>query len=165
MSNNKRRDFHVDSSEGGAIVPVNRLQSMLQQVQQQGGVAPSQPYSPPMTVDYTNTQPVEVRYVNAPTSYKPRIPQIEIPYVETWKAHRLHPQNPWRFVWYPVYFLSDVIKSPVGVGAVGLWLFVMLLNFLLNGSYTGPGYASGKKIEVVPKEAPQFALPVVKQLE
>jgi len=35
MSRNQRRNFDVDYSEGGAIVPVNRLQNMLQQVQQQ----------------------------------------------------------------------------------------------------------------------------------
>jgi hypothetical protein len=163
MSNNKRRNFDVDYSEGGAIVPTTRLQNMLQQVQQQGGVVNQQGSFPPVTT--YDTQPVEVRYVNSATSYKPRVPQIEIPYVETWKAHRLHPQNPWRFVWYPAYFLGDCIKSPVGVGAVGLWLFVMLVNFFLNGSYTGPGYASGKKIEVVPEKVPQFALPVVRQLE
>jgi hypothetical protein len=164
MNKNQRRNFDVDYSEGGSIVPVNRLQNMLQQVQQQGGVINQQQgnVSPMMTYD---TQPVEVRYITAPSTYKPKIPQIEIPYVETWKAHRLHPQNPWRFVWYPAYFLGDCIKSPVGVGAVGFWLFVMVINFLLNGNYTGPGYASGKKIEVVPKEVPQFALPVVKQLE
>lgn len=163
MSNNRRREFNADYSEGGAIVPVNRLQSMLSQVQQPGGIQQSSS-TPPVTIDY-NTQPVEVRYVNSPTSYKPRVPQIEVPYVEVWKAHRLHPQNPWRFFWYVAYFLSDCIKSPVGVGLVGLWLFVMLVNFLLNGSYTGPGYVSGKKIEVVPEKVPQFTLPVVKQLE
>ena len=51
------------------------------------------------------------------------------------------------------------------VEAVGLGLCVMLVNFLLNGSYTGPGYASGKKIEVVPEEVPSFAMPVFRQLE
>ncbi|MBW4685573.1 MAG: hypothetical protein KME40_10855 [Komarekiella atlantica HA4396-MV6] len=163
MNRNQRRNFDVDYSEGGAIVPANRLQNMLQQVQQQGGIVNQQPNISPLTT--YDTQPVEVRYINAPTAYKPRVPQIEIPYIETWKAHRLHPQNPWRFGWYPVYFLSDVIKSPVGVAGVGVWLLIMLLNFVLNGSYTGPGYASGKKIEVVPKEVPSFALPVVKQLE
>ncbi|BAZ40506.1 hypothetical protein NIES4101_64670 [Calothrix sp. NIES-4101] len=112
-----------------------------------------------------DTQPLEVRYVNSQASQKPRVPHIEIPYVEVWKAHRLHPQNTWRFVWYPAYFLGDCIKSPIGVGAVGLWLFVLLINFLLNGSYTGPGYASGKKIEVVPEKVPSFAMPVFRQLE
>ncbi|MEI2577329.1 hypothetical protein [Scytonema sp. PRP1] len=165
MSNNKRRDFNVDYSEGGSIVPVNRLSSMLTQAQS-GGIQQSNSI-PPVTIDYNAqpVQPVEVRYVNSPTSYKPRVPQIEVPYVEVWKAHRLHPQNPWRFFWYIAYFLSDCIKSPVGVGLVGLWLFVMLVNFLLNGSYTGPGYVSGKKIEVFGEKVPQFTLPVVKQLE
>lgn len=163
MSNNRRREFNADYSEGGSIVPVNRLSSMLSQVQQPGSIQLSSS-TPPVTIDYSS-QPVEVRYVNSPTSYKPRVPQIEVPYVEVWKAHRLHPQNPWRFFWYIAYFLSDCIKSPVGVGLVGLWLFVMLVNFLLNGSYTGPGYVSGKKIEVFGEKVPQFTLPVVKQLE
>lgn len=85
MSRNQRRNFDVDYSEGGSIVPVNRLQNMLQQVQQQGGVINQQQgnVSPMMTYD---TQPVEVRYITAPSTYKPKIPQIEIPYVETWKA-------------------------------------------------------------------------------
>ncbi|NJS16595.1 MAG: hypothetical protein HC787_06180 [Nostocaceae cyanobacterium CSU_2_110] len=161
MSRNRRDRVDIDYSDGGAIIPTTRLQGMLNQVQQQGGVVNQQP-GMPMSID---SQPVEVRYVNSQTSYKPKVPQIEIPYVETWKAHRLHPQNQARFFWYPAYFLSDCIKSPIGVGAVGLWLFVMLVNFLLNGSYTGPGYASGKKIEVVPKEAPSFAMPVFRQLE
>jgi hypothetical protein len=160
MTNNKRRNFDVDYSSGGAIVPTTHLQGMLNQVQQQGGIINQQP-----RISAIDTQPIEVQYVNSSTSHKPKVPQIEIPYVEIWKAHRLHPQNPWRFAWYPAYFLGDCIKSPVGVGAVGLWLFVILVNFLLNGTYTGPGYASGKKIEVVPEKVPQFALPVLRQLE
>ncbi len=160
MSRN-RRNFDVDYSEGGAIVPTTRLQGMLNQVQQQGGIV-NQQTGISTAID---TQPLEVRYINSPNSYKPRVPQIEIPYVEVWKAHRLHPQNPWRFVWYPAYFLGDCIKSPIGVGAVGLWLFLLLVNFLLNGSYTGPGYANGKKIDVVPEKVPSFALPVFRQLE
>ncbi len=158
MSRN-RRNFDVDYSEGGAIVPTTRLQGMLNQVQQQGGMV-NQQSGPVM-----DTQPIEVRYVNSQADQKPKVPQIEIPYVEVWKAHRLHPQNTWRFVWYPAYFLGDCIKSPIGVGAVGLWLFVMLINFFLNGSYTGPGYASGKKIELVPEKVPSFAMPVFRQLE
>jgi hypothetical protein len=164
MSNNKRRNFDVDYSDGGAIVPVNRLQNMLQQVQQQGGIVNQQQGAfPPMTT--YETQPIEVRHVTAPNTYKPRVPQIEIPYVEVWKAHRLHPQNPYRFIWYPAYFLGDCIKSPIGVGAVGFWLLYLLVNFLLNGSYQGPGYANGKKIEVVPDKVPSIAMPVVRQLE
>jgi hypothetical protein len=159
MSRN-RRNFDVDYSEGGAIIPTTRLQGMLNQVQQQGGMV-NQTSGMPVI----DTQPLEVRYVNSQASQKPRVPHIEIPYVEIWKAHRLHPQNTWRFVWYPAYFLGDCIKSPIGVGAVGLWLFVLLINFLLNGSYTGPGYASGKKIEVVPEKVPSFAMPVFRQLE
>lgn len=159
--NKNRRGFDIDYAEAGAIVPVNRLQNMLQQVQQQGGTTTNQQSNYPTVID---TQPIEVRHITAPAPYKPVVPRIEIPYVETWKAHRLHPQNPWRFVWYPAYFLGDCIKSPIGVGAVGLWLIYLALNFLLNGSYTGPGYANGKKIEVVPKEIPQFS-PVFKQLE
>ena len=42
MSRNQRRNFDVDYSEGGAIVPANRLQNMLQQVQQQGGIVNQQ---------------------------------------------------------------------------------------------------------------------------
>jgi hypothetical protein len=159
MSRN-RRNFDVDYSEGGAIIPTTRLQGMLNQVQQQGGIVNQQSGMPVI-----DTHPLEVRYVNSQASQKPRVPHIEIPYVEVWKAHRLHPQNTWRFVWYPAYFLGDCIKSPIGVGAVGLWLFVLLINFLLNGSYTGPGYASGKKIEVVPEKVPSFAMPVFRQLE
>ncbi len=58
MSRNQRRNFDVDYSEGGAIVPANRLQNMLQQVQQQGGIVNQQPNVSPMTT--YETQPVGV---------------------------------------------------------------------------------------------------------
>lgn len=159
-----RRTFDADYSEGGAIMPTNRLQNMLNQVQQQGGMT-SQQSGYPNVIDTQVVQPIEVKHITSPVSNKPVVPRIEIPYVETWKAHRLHPQNPWRFVWYPAYFLGDCIKSPVGVGAVGSWLLFLLVNFLLNGSYQGPGYVNGKKIEVVPDKVPSISMPVVRQLE
>ena len=84
MSRNRRNHVDIDYSDGGAIVPTKRLQGMLNHVQQQGGLV-NQQSGMPMSVD---SQPVEVRYVKSQTSYKPKVPQIEIPYVETWKAHR-----------------------------------------------------------------------------
>ncbi len=158
-----RRQIDVDYSLGGAIMPTNRLQNMLNQVQQQGGITSQSGY--PNVIDTQVVQPIEVKHITSPVSNKAVVPRIEIPYVETWKAHRLHPQNPWRFIWYPAYFLGDCIKSPVGVGAVGSWLLFLLVNFLLNGSYQGPGYVNGKKIEVVKELVPTISMPVVRQLE
>ncbi|RUT01587.1 hypothetical protein DSM106972_066840 [Dulcicalothrix desertica PCC 7102] len=133
------------------------------QVQQQGGITSQSGY--PNVIDTQVVQPIEVKHITSPGANKAVVPRIEIPYVEIWKAHRLHPQNPWRFIWYPAYFLGDCIKSPVGVGAVGSWLLFLLVNFLLNGSYQGPGYVNGKKIEVVPEKVPTISMPVVRQLE
>jgi hypothetical protein len=165
--NNTGQQLDIDYSQPGAIVPTDRLRQMLSNVQSGGSIQPQviQPQSLQAYTDQVVSQPTTVHFVQSPVSIKPVVPEINIPYTNVWKAHRLHPQNTWRFLWYPVYFASDVIKTPIGVGAVSLWLLVMLVNFLLNGSYQGPGYASGKKIEVVPREIPSFAAPVINQIE
>ncbi|MEO1433584.1 MAG: hypothetical protein AAFS12_04035 [Cyanobacteria bacterium J06632_19] len=65
MSRSRRNHVDIDYSDGAAIVPTTRLQGMLNQVQQQGGVVNQQP-GIPISVD---SQPVEVRYVSSQTSY------------------------------------------------------------------------------------------------
>jgi hypothetical protein len=165
--NGFNQPIDVDFSQSGAMVPMDRLRQMLANSQSGTAIQPTvvQPQSLQAYTDQVVTQPTTVYFVQSPVSIKTNVPEINIPYTNVWKAHRLHPQNTWRFLWYPVYFVSDVIKTPIGVGAVSFWLLVMLVNFLLNGSYQGPGYASGKKIEVVPRELPNFVAPVVNTIE
>lgn len=162
----------VDYSAPGAIVPVqNTLNSMLANAviqnagtQRTGGLQPYEA-AQPLTVEQAYAQPTEVRYVNSRTITKPAVPSIEIPYTKVWKASRLHPENPWRYFWYPYYTFKTFVSSPVGLLITTALIFLGGVNFLLNGSYQGPGYAAGKKIEVVPKELPKFATPVIDTVE
>jgi hypothetical protein len=69
MSRN-RRNFDVDYSEGGAIVPTTRLQGMLNQVQQQGGIVNQQP-GISTAID---TQPLELEFrLNRFSQHRDRI--------------------------------------------------------------------------------------------
>ncbi len=173
--NHTRNSVDVDYSAPGAITPSNSLNALLNyamQNQQSNQVVPSrqmgvQTYEPqqPTTIEQAYAQPVEVRYVNRPAVTKPRVPSIEIPYTEVWKASRLHPQNSWRYFWYPYYTILTYLTSPVGICITAFLIFLGGLNFMLNGSYQGPGYVSKQKIEVIPKQLPQFATPVVDVVE
>ncbi|RUT01503.1 hypothetical protein DSM106972_066000 [Dulcicalothrix desertica PCC 7102] len=71
-----RRSFDVDYSEGGAIMPTNRLQNMLNQVQQQGSITSQSGY--PNVIDTEVVQPIEVKHITSPVSNKAVIPRIEI---------------------------------------------------------------------------------------
>ncbi|OKH36522.1 hypothetical protein NIES2101_36945 [Calothrix sp. HK-06] len=169
--NGKNNGFvDVDYSTSGAIVPV--LNTMLSNAVNQNAATQRtcgglQTYdaAQPLTVEQAYSQPTEVRYVNARTITKPAVPSIEIPYTEVWKASRLHPQNQWKYFWYPYYTVMTFVSSPVGILITIALIFLGGVNFLLNGSYQGPGYAAGKKIEVIPKELPKFATPVIDTVE
>lgn len=172
--NNTRNSVDVDYSLPGAIVPTNSLNAMLnyamqnqQTNQMQPRQAGMQAYEPQQltTIEQAYAQPVEVRYVNRPAVTKPSVPSIEIPYTEVWKASRLHPQNSWRYFWYPYYTVLTYLASPVGICITALLIFLGGLNFALNGSYQGPGYVSKQKIEIIPNQLPQFATPVVDVVE
>ncbi len=170
--NNTRNSVDVDYSSPGAIVPTNSLNAMLNYAMQNQQSASSprqagQTYEPqqPTTPPQAYAQPVEVRYVNRSAVTKPSVPSIEIPYTEVWKASRLHPQNGMRYFWYPYYTCLTYIASPIGICITALLIFLGGLNFALNGSYQGPGYVSKQKIEIIPKELPQFATPVVDVVE
>lgn len=169
---NNNNNLGVDYSQGGAItvIPNNSLNTMLYNAQNQRYQQPGQlpvvyDQPQPLTVEQAYAQPTEVRYVNARTISKPSVPDIEIPYTEVWKASRLHPQNPGRYFWHPYYTIVEYAKSPVGVFLIVVSILLGGLNFLLNGSYQGPGYAAGKAIPVVPREMPKFATPVVDVIE
>lgn len=174
--NHTRNNVDVDYSPG-AITPTNSLNSLLnyamQNQNQQNQIVPTQPartqtYEPqhsPSTEHQVYSQPVEVRYVNRPPVTKPIVPGIEIPYTEIWKASRLHPQNGMRYFWYPYYTILTYLASPVGICITAFLIFLGGLNFMLNGSYQGPGYVSKQKIEVIPRQLPQFATPVVDVVE
>lgn len=103
--NNTRNGVDVDYTPPGAIVPMNSLASMLNnamqshQMPQQTGIQMYE--TKPMTVEQAYAQPVQVQYVNRTVVPKPLVPDIQIPYTEVWKASRLHPQNSWRYLWYP----------------------------------------------------------------
>jgi hypothetical protein len=174
--NHTRNNVDVDYSAPGAITPSNSLNALLNyamQNQQSNQIVPTrqtgmQTYEPqqlPSTEHQVYSQPVEVRYVNRPPVTKPIVPSIEIPYTEIWKANRLHPQNSWRYFWYPYYTILTYLASPVGICITAALIFLGGLNFMLNGSYQGPGYVSKQKIEVIPKQLPQFATPVIDVVE
>ncbi|NJN08186.1 MAG: hypothetical protein HC815_09380 [Richelia sp. RM1_1_1] len=159
MSNNRRRDFNVDYSQGGQIATQQQLAQMLQSAQQQ------QSYQQPTTINIepnsVQTQAVTVHHVNSAS--RPdvsRVPEIYVPVTDYWKAHRFHPHNNLRYFWYIFYWLKDVIASPVGIAIVMLWLAIGGINFLLNGSYSGPGYVQNKEIKLTPDSVPNLT-PVV----
>lgn len=171
-NNNNTNGLGVDLSSAGALILANSLNEKLNQAGNQSLQTHypqpiQQTYtvpSTPMTVEQAYAQPVEVRYVNRPP-LKPSVPDIDVPYTSVWKASRLHPQNQWRYVWYPYYTIVEYAKSPVGVFLIVVSILLSGLNFLLNGSYQGPGYAAGKAIPVVPTDMPKFATPVVDVIE
>ncbi|NJO65794.1 MAG: hypothetical protein HC836_49315 [Richelia sp. RM2_1_2] len=157
MSNNRRRDFNVDYSQGGQLATQQQLAQMLQSAQQQ------QSYQQPTTINIepnsVQTQPVAVHHVNSPKPSN-QVPEIYVPVTDYWKAHRFHPHNNLRYFWYIFYWLKDVIASPVGIAIVMLWLGIGGINFLLNGSYSGPGYVQNKEIKLTPDSVPNLT-PVV----
>ncbi|BDA70032.1 hypothetical protein CAL7716_041980 [Calothrix sp. PCC 7716] len=165
---NKTRDLDVDFSGGGNLVPMNNLANMLNSaMQQNGGVI--------NTTAQTVSQPIPIIYPSQISQQAPsvrmqdrlsrrRVPEIEIDYVETYKAHRFHPQNPWRYFWHPVTWCGNILGSPVGVCCTAAFLVLSAIGFVLNSQITGPGYAAGKEIKVIPDNLPSLAVPVVRRL-
>ncbi|MGB3640719.1 MAG: hypothetical protein WBA39_24555 [Rivularia sp. (in: cyanobacteria)] len=159
MSNNRRRDFNVSSSEPGQLA-TQQLAQMLQSAQQQ-----QYPNQQPATINVEPTamhrEPITVHHVNSAS--RPdvnRVPEIYVPVTDLWKAHRFHPHNNLRYFWYIFYWLKDVISSPVGIAIVMLWLGIGGINFMLNGNYSGPGYVQNKEIKLTPDSLPNLT-PVV----
>ncbi len=154
MANNKR-NFNVEYTQPGQLATHQQLAQMLQNAQQQQ-------YQQPTTINVepVQTQPVTVNHANSPAKPISRAPEIYIPVTDYWKAHRFHPHNNLRYFWYIFYWLRDSIASPVGIAIVMLWLGIGGINFLLNGSYSGPGYVQKQEIRLTPESLPNLT-PVV----
>lgn len=164
---NKTRDLDVDFSGGGNLVPMNNLANMLNSaMQQNGGVinTTAQTVSQPTPIypSQISQQAPSVRMQDRLSRH--RVPEIEIDYVETYKAHRFHPHNPWRYFWHPVTWCGNILGSPVGVCCTAAFLVLSAIGFILNSQITGPGYAAGKEIKVIPDNLPSLAVPVVRRL-
>lgn len=167
---NRTRELDVDYSQAGGLVAMNNLATMLGSAMQQqnaGGVV--------NTTAQTVSQPTPIIYPSQISQSAPgvrmqdrqerrRVPEIEIDYVETYKAHRFHPQNPWRYFWHPVTWCGNILGSPVGVCCTAAFLVLSAIGFVLNSQITGPGYAAGKEIKVIPDNLPSLAVPVVRRL-
>ncbi|WP_414620833.1 hypothetical protein [Calothrix sp. CCY 0018] len=161
MSNNRRRDFNADYSQPGQLATQQQLAQMLQSAQQQQYQQHQYPNQQPTTINVEPTamqrEQVTVQHVNSAS--RPdvnRVPEIYVPVTDIWKAHRFHPHNNLRYFWYIFYWLKDVISSPVGIALVMLWLGIGGINFMLNGSYSGPGYVQNQEIKMTPDNLPNL---------
>ncbi|RUT03972.1 hypothetical protein DSM106972_048860 [Dulcicalothrix desertica PCC 7102] len=165
---NKTRDLDVDYSQAGGLVAMNNLATMLgSAMQQQNGTGvvntTAQTVSQPTPIIYPSPQQAPSVRMQDRLSRR-RVPEIEIDYVETYKAHRFHPHNPWRYFWHPATWCGNILGSPVGVCCTAAFLVLSAIGFVLNSQITGPGYAAGKEIKVIPDNLPSLAVPVVRRL-
>ncbi|GJD22859.1 hypothetical protein RIVM261_078150 [Rivularia sp. IAM M-261] len=167
---NRNRDLDVDYSQAGGLVAMNNLATMLGSAMQQQNGSPvinttAQTVSQPTPIYSSGvSQPMPGVRMQDRSAMRHRVPEIEIDYVETYKAHRFHPQNPWRYFWHPVTWCGNILGSPVGVICTASFLIVSAIGFVLNSQITGPGYAAGKEIKVIPDNLPSLAVPVVRRL-